>query len=386
MKRTINRCTIIGTVLTGILTGSAALAGWSGAMNGVGFGQAQVNVTSSTSHSNTVATTNMVNPSAAMTTTAGYVFGGPLPSGSSAKTVARILGKPGYVWKATTTAKNGDKTDNNSLSNLVVASSQSASTTVEVLLFTVNTDSASTGCPDGSAQYTFVWHWSGTDAGTAQRVQWYELDGDLPPDFNGDFGGLSNAVLLDTVYGTAYSPCDANYNVASDCRGCTCDTNFDELVTWTVCGPADSSKLYMVTDGIAVSQPCTMQFSGFLPPIGAADVTGGSCSAPIGTFKSCSTIPIKMILTCGGDPVTTGKHTISFTKCSTQVSTTSVAVDDTPKKEPATSGKLFQLADPTTGQWKFNLDTRRTGLSRGRWKITATLSDGTTHFVYIEIK
>src|SRR5712671_4221897 len=122
MENTIRRCTRIGSaVLVGMVIGygQLALAGWTGQMNGTGYGKASVNVTSSTAKSNTVGTANMQSPSAAMTNTATYFAGGPLPSGASTATVARIKGSAGYVWKANTTATNGDKTDNSEIESRV---------------------------------------------------------------------------------------------------------------------------------------------------------------------------------------------------------------------------------------------------------------------------
>src|SRR5712671_575893 len=104
MKNVISHYRVIGVAVVGMIIGhgQSAWAGWSGSMNGSGYGKAQVNVTSSTLKSNTVATTVTNFPSAAMTNTIGYVFGGPLPSGASKSTLARILGQAGYVWKSTT--------------------------------------------------------------------------------------------------------------------------------------------------------------------------------------------------------------------------------------------------------------------------------------------
>src|ERR1041385_254826 len=141
MRNTICRYSGIGyAFLVGMIIGQGqmALAGWTGSMNGSGFGKAQVNVTSSTSKTNIVTTTNMVSPSAAMTNTTGYVFGGPLPSGASSATIARIKGLPGYVWQSTTTAKNGDKTDNSELQYYVPPTSPQATTTLEVLGFSTD--------------------------------------------------------------------------------------------------------------------------------------------------------------------------------------------------------------------------------------------------------
>jgi hypothetical protein len=101
-----------------------ALAGWTGQMNGTGFGRASVNVTSATLATGSAATLTMPNPSAAMKPTGGYVAGAPLPSGSSPSTAALIKGLPGYVWQATTYATGGDKTDNQTIENLVTVTPQ----------------------------------------------------------------------------------------------------------------------------------------------------------------------------------------------------------------------------------------------------------------------
>src|SRR4030095_6941866 len=98
-----------------LVSGLRSNAGWTGSMNGAGYGIASVNVTSSTLKSNKVSTPTMYNPSAAMKTTATYFAGAPLPTGSSTATVARIKGSAGYVWQANTVGSNGDKTDNDRL-------------------------------------------------------------------------------------------------------------------------------------------------------------------------------------------------------------------------------------------------------------------------------
>ena len=44
----------------------------------------------------------------------------------------------------------------------------------------------------------------------------------------------------------------------------------------------------------------------------------------------------------------------------------------------------FRLTDVATGEWHFDLSTK--SLSRGIWQIRATLSDGSTHTAFIELK
>lgn len=111
MKNKNSGYTKIWYAIVGVGVGHAllALGGWTGSINGAGFGKAAVNVTSSTStpgsiKSNYVATANMSSPSAAITNTPGYAYGGPLPDGASSNTIARIKGLPGLIWQAKTTA------------------------------------------------------------------------------------------------------------------------------------------------------------------------------------------------------------------------------------------------------------------------------------------
>lgn len=120
-------------------------------------------------------------------------------------------------------------------------------------------------------------------------------------------------------------------------------------------------------------------FEGFLPPIGGADTTGGSFADPVRAFKLGSTIPIKFRGFCCGNDVLTGIHTLQVIKYSNAVDA-DPAIDATPT-DAATTGNQFRL---TGNQWHFNLDT--SFLSKGTWKLVATLSDGSTHFVWITLK
>jgi len=123
-------------------------------------------------------------------------------------------------------------------------------------------------------------------------------------------------------------------------------------------------------------------FTGFQSPIGGADATGGTFADPLRAFKLGSTVPVKFRLVCGGVPNTTGVHTLQAIKYSS--STTSDAAIDATPTDAATSGNQFRLTDASTGDWHFNLSTKT--FTKGIWKLVATLSDGTQHEVWIEIK
>ncbi|MCI0362613.1 MAG: PxKF domain-containing protein, partial [Phycisphaerales bacterium] len=133
----------------------------------------------------------------------------------------------------------------------------------------------------------------------------------------------------------------------------------------------------------ATLTPCSIGFDGFHPPIGGADSTGGTFTDPVRAFKLKSTVPVKMTLTsCDGQPLTTGVHTIQMIKFSN--STTSDPPIDATPTDSATTGNQFRLTDAATGKWHFNLSTK--SLTKGIWQIKATLSDGSTHVVFIELK
>jgi hypothetical protein len=162
-------------------------------------------------------------------------------------------------------------------------------------------------------------------------------------------------------------------------------SNFPLGTTTVTCTATDSSgNTASCTFTVTRSSACSYSFNGFLPPIDGADAaTGGTCAVPVRTFKLGSTIPVKFILTCGGTPVSTGIHTLAATKCSGSVDSTNVVV--AVATDAATTGNQFRITDASTGQWHFNLDTKA-GFSSGTWKLTATLADGSTHYVYVGLK
>jgi hypothetical protein len=122
-------------------------------------------------------------------------------------------------------------------------------------------------------------------------------------------------------------------------------------------------------------------FTGFLPPIGGADATGGTFAEPVRTFKLNSTIPVKFTAACGSVPVLTGTHTLQAVKWSSETNS-DAPIDATPT-DAATTGSQFRLVN---GEWHFNLDTKATAMSSGKWQLVATLSDGSQHRVWIQVK
>jgi hypothetical protein len=201
----------------------------------------------------------------------------------------------------------------------------------------------------------------GPDAGCTQTVIGTELDEGWGLAFGPDnalyvSGGWSNVVWR-------IVPLDSDDDGVADlCDDCPNDPNKS--------APGDC--------GCGVDD--TIGFVGFLPPIGGADATGGSFANPLRAFKLGSTIPVKFTAAQCGNPLLTGIHTLRAVKYSSAVDS-DPPIDATPT-DVATSGNEFRLTD---GGWHFNLSTR-TGFSQGTWKLIATLSDDSTHYVWITIK
>jgi len=122
-------------------------------------------------------------------------------------------------------------------------------------------------------------------------------------------------------------------------------------------------------------------FTGFLSPIGGADASGGSFASPLRAFKLKSTIPVKFTSACSASAVLSGTHTLQVIKYS-DATTAGDPIDASPQ-DAATTGDQFRI---TGGEWRFNLDTQATGMSVGIWQLVATLSDGSQHRAWIQIK
>ncbi|MBI3848900.1 MAG: HYR domain-containing protein [Verrucomicrobia bacterium] len=175
---------------------------------------------------------------------------------------------------------------------------------------------------------------------------------------------------------TAHDNCDPNPTLSySPASG----AGFPVCTTTVTCTATDSSG-NQSRCSFTVTR-AALNFTGFLSPIGGADATGGSFANPVRTFKLNSTIPVKFTSACGGAPVVSGIHRLQVIKYSNQT-TASDPIDATPT-DAATTGDQFRL---TSGQWQFNLDTKGTGMSTGIWLLRATLSDGSQHSAWIQIK
>ena len=145
-----------------------------------------------------------------------------------------------------------------------------------------------------------------------------------------------------------------------------------------------SNYTFTYVNGTVTVLTACSAFNGFLAPIGGAveNLTGGSFANPVRAFKLNSTIPVKFSAICFGAPLTSGIHTLQAIK-SRKATTGDSPFDATPT-DSATIGNQFRLTD---GVWHFNLSTKGLGGSgQGIWLLKATLFDGSTYTVWVEIK
>ena len=156
-------------------------------------------------------------------------------------------------------------------------------------------------------------------------------------------------------------------------------SGFAAGVTTVTCTAKDRSGNATSTNFTVTRQ--ALGFEGFLAPLGGADGTGGTSATPLRTFKSGSTIPVKFLANCGGSPVVTGVHKLHALKYSDS-SVAGTLIDATPQ-DAATIGNAFRLVG---SGWHFNLDTKGTGMTTGLWQLLCTLSDGSQHSCWIQVK
>ena len=193
------------------------------------------------------------------------------------------------------------------------------------------------------------------------------------------FGEL-NPPLTATVVGQAPAGDPINYALS------TTATQFSLVGNYPIIVTLGSNPNYnvTVTNGTLTVLTACSAFNGFLAPIGGSveNGTGGSFADPVRSFKLNSTIPVKFSATCFGAPLTTGVHKIEAIKFS-NATTSDAPIDATPT-DAATTGNEFRL---TGAEWHFNLSTKGLGGNgQGIWQLKATLFDGSSYSVWVEIK
>lgn len=211
-----------------------------------------------------------------------------------------------------------------------------------------------------------------------------------------------NALLVPVQFTvTASDNCDGQVSVECDPPP---GSGFPIGTTVVHCVATDSSGNTSTGSFLVTRTP--LVFDGFDEPIGGADTTGGSYTNPSRTFKLGNKIRISFELcgcgsasdnephrccgerhgrqrgrSCSGHHVTTGVHTLKVVKWTSE--TDSEIPLDADSDDPRTDGNQFRLAGH---KWVFVLDSRDTGMSRGKWQIVATLSDGSQHTAWIQLK
>ena len=211
-------------------------------------------------------------------------------------------------------------------------------------------------------------------------VQVEELKDSTPPVINcpGNFVMPCSVDLLVPLTYTVTATDDVDPSPTVTCSPPS-GSGFPVGTTTVTCTARDSSG--NESDCVFTVTRASLDFTGFLPPIGGADATGGSFADPVRTFKLGSTVPVKFSLHCDGAAVVTGVHRLEATKYTT-ATTSDTPIDATPQ-DAATTGNQFRLSGQ---EWHFNLDTRATGLSKGEWLLTVILSDGSQHSAWIQLK
>jgi hypothetical protein len=144
----------------------------------------------------------------------------------------------------------------------------------------------------------------------------------------------------------------------------------------------------VATDASGNSDMCTFNvireplgFAGFLAPLGGADAEGGSFDRPLKVAKVGSTIPVKFVAWCGDEALKTGVHTLQAVLF--RDPQTAIAAVDAVASDAVTTESQFRYSD---GRWQFNLDTRASGMTTGKWKVILTLSDGSVHYVWLQLR
>ncbi len=247
------------TVVIGVVIchSQMAMAGWTGAINGLGVGFAGANVKSSTLNvSSTNTSANFRSPSAAVSTnTTGYIAKLPLPSGASTASYAWAKTGPGYVMQYSTKPYNGDSADNASIDKLInINPAYCASLDLET----------SANIADDGKSGVMVVNTAATE-GTAILLRGFEFDSPTPPEGIDDLetninSKLKWSILLQGPFNLNSSNCSALY------------------IPFTI--ETSVSNLYFVADGEAKSLPLEIQCPGNIavtcgqpivyPPVGYA--------------------------------------------------------------------------------------------------------------------
>jgi hypothetical protein len=423
MKKPIGRYKAIGyAVIVGMVMNHSQVghAGWTGAINGFGFGWASVNVKSSSGFTGRTATPNMDDPSASMAPNPDeYFANAELPQDASSATLARIKGFAGYIWQAITLGSDGDKTDAKDIDDRVTIQAS------DCALLTIASSISSSNGNSGTISVDAI----GT-GGTALLLRGFEYEGPLPNDDTNtpiseplEFLKTNGVVKWDLLYVGPFNMTRSNCtaivipftgnisnlyfvadgeaksnpltitcpsNVVFTCSGPTdypvqisggCGT-----VTVTYSPPANSIPLGVTTnvtvtatDEVGTTNQCTftatrqnaLQFDGFYSPLQGR--VGTDCSTVFKKSELTSlgqVVPIKFKTLCNGINYSATVPTYEIVRCSDNV---------------IIKTNTFEFV---SNEWHGQFDTgeQGIGIGVGQYVIRVKLQDGTIKTVAVKTK
>lgn len=378
-----------------------AWAGWSVNVGVNGSGTVQVKV-SNACGTNTIKTPFMLNPSAAINQQSNSIkfsTNAPLPACASSQTYVQVQATNNYKTTIKSFTGPGDLNDNEDLLQFVIPRSACASGDVEVVPVVVTNNSVTFHytarlSDEGTAillrvvdaitgQQRYVVLVTGPYDNTGQACEGtFTVFGD-PNKLNLLVDGNTSTLPFSIACpGDIIVPCGTGPLTSYDPPAVPSGPTGPFTVTYN---PPPNQLLLGVTNVVTATATDTngcnvscqfnvyiqpIAFDGFFSPIAGADATGGSCLAPLRTFKLGNVIPVKFDLSCNGVPLTSGAPTITIQSC------TGNFVFNGP----------FTLVN---NEWHFNIDSTIIGTSgafAGVYKVTANLQDGSQHSAYIQYK
>ena len=406
MEKSIRRFTRIGcAVVLGMVFChyQLARAGWSVSVGAIdGKGTVTVKVTSHTGPTNKITTPYLANPSAAINQQSNnIVFStrGALPSGADPRTYVQVQAFASFRTsiQSTNFASDIGDSENTDLLQYIIPRSACAGSDVEIVPINVGPNSITFQykaklSDEGSAVLLRV-----VDTVTGQQKYVALLvgpyDNTVPSNncegtitVNGNVNQL-NMLLDGTTSTLPFSITCPPDDIVLGC-GSALPTNYapaavtSSLPYTLTYDPLPNQLVFGVTNIVTVTardiNGCTVDcqfkvyrqainFDGFDSPISGADATGGSCGAPLRTFRLGNVVPVKFAMSCNGVPITSGvPPRIRIQNCNG-------------------SSPYLGLFEVFNSEWHFNIDSTVIGTA-GKYTITAILPDASEHSVVLQYK
>jgi len=313
-----------------------AHAGWSGAMNGIGYGSATVNVRAydaAPSKTKYLTTGNTDTPSAAIAVDRnGYEVGAGLPSDASSATEAKVKGSAGYIWDASTVGSDGDSTDHTELeSRITITAADCAS--LEMSSSVVYDDPSETSgtmiiqakATAGAALWTRGIQYAGVLPENIQPL--YDEDGNM-------IDGDGNIIVSGTFTDAFKEELKANGQLKWDVLYVGPFDLSDECSAIKIpFNTTNKANLYFLTDGVAKGLPLVIECPNDIPV---------ECGTPVQYPQivwvgGCG--PIAVAFNPQSPPTTVGTHIVTVTATDTNSNTASctfnvIINDTTPPLKP----------------------------------------------------